>query len=110
MKVLPVILSGGSGTRLWPLSRKSLPKQFLKSFSHNSLFQETIIRVKGLELETLLEPLIICSNEHRFLVRDQLEEINSDYTDIITEPQPKNTAPAIAIAALYSLRKYAEDV
>ena len=77
MKVLPVILSGGSGTRLWPLSRDSLPKQFLPLFSEISLFQETIRRVKSIEGFEILDPLIICNYEHCFLVKDQLKQINS---------------------------------
>lgn len=110
MKVLPVILSGGSGTRLWPLSRNSLPKQFLTSFSDYSLFQQTILRLKHLNIDEILEPLIICNYEHRYLVKNQLEEIESQFSDIIAEPFPKNTAPALAIASLYAINKFSEDV
>lgn len=97
--IVPIILSGGSGTRLWPLSRKLYPKQFQSLVNKNTLFQDTILR---LEIEAS-SPLIICNEVHRFIVAEQLREINSKNHGIILEPVGKNTAPAIAIAALKTL-------
>jgi mannose-1-phosphate guanylyltransferase/mannose-6-phosphate isomerase len=98
MKITPIILSGGSGTRLWPLSRSSNPKQFLDFFDNNSLFSKTILRASD---ETIFNPLItICNNEHRFLVASELQKNNIKAQSIILEPIAKNTAAAIAIAAL----------
>ena len=96
--MIPVIMSGGSGTRLWPLSRKNKPKQFLSLFGEQSLFQDTLSRLSG--LEKLEAPIIVCNDEHRFLVAEQLHEINSQTAKIMLEPCARNTAPAIAIAAL----------
>lgn len=95
--IVPVILSGGSGTRLWPLSRKSHPKQYLKlSNNSKSLLQNTLLRLpKGFE-----DPLILTNEEHRFIVIDQLKEISILPKDIYLEPIPKNTAPAITIASM----------
>ena len=73
MNIVPVILSGGSGTRLWPLSRQQYPKQFLSLLGNNSMFQETILRLKG--LESLLDPIVVCNYNHRFLVAEQLNQI-----------------------------------
>ena len=94
--VVPVVLSGGSGTRLWPISRKLFPKQFINLVSDVSLFQDTIMRLPN---ETL-EPLIICNEEHRFIVAEQLRQIKSKNKGIILEQVGRNTAPAMAIAAL----------
>lgn len=97
----PIILAGGSGTRLWPLSRTQRPKQFLRlTDATNSLFQQTILRLDGLEM---LAPQIICNEEHRFLVNQQLKDIGYQNASILLEPVGRNTAPAIAIAALNSL-------
>ena len=103
--IIPTILSGGSGTRLWPLSRKHNPKQFLKLVSENTLFQDTIIRLP----KNLSNPVVICNEDHRFLVAEQLREINCDSNGIILEPIVKNTAPAIALAALKFNNKNSED-
>jgi len=94
--IVPVILSGGSGTRLWPLSRKLHPKQFINLVNDTTLFQDTILRLP----EGVSEPFIICNEEHRFLAAEQLREINKKTKGIILEPEGKNTAPAIALAAL----------
>ena len=98
--ILPVILSGGKGTRLWPLSRTSLPKQYLNldKDSKNSLLQDTFLRLKG--LKNLINPLIICNEEQRFIVAEQFRAINEEPWSILLEPFGRNTAPAIAIAAL----------
>ncbi|WP_371189631.1 mannose-1-phosphate guanylyltransferase/mannose-6-phosphate isomerase [Thalassotalea maritima] len=93
--IKPVIMAGGSGSRLWPLSRKLLPKQFLKIASDNTMIQETVLRLKGLQVS---EPTTICNEEHRFVVAEQLREIDQ-LGSIILEPVGRNTAPAIALAA-----------
>lgn len=94
--IIPVILCGGSGTRLWPLSRKLYPKQFMRLVNDNTLFQDTILRLP----KEVANPLVICNEEYRFLAAEQLRQINKDSNDIILEPIGKNTAPAIALAAL----------
>jgi mannose-1-phosphate guanylyltransferase len=94
--IVPVILSGGSGTRLWPLSRKFHPKQFINLVNDTTLFQDTILRLP----EGVADPLIICNEEHRFLAAEQLRQIHKKSNGIILEPIGKNTAPAIALAAL----------
>ena len=94
--ITPVILSGGSGTRLWPLSRKLHPKQFIDLVNDTTLFQDTILRLP----KNTANPLIICNEEHRFLAAEQLRQINKESNGIILEPIGRNTAPAIALAAL----------
>jgi mannose-1-phosphate guanylyltransferase/mannose-6-phosphate isomerase len=98
VRFYPVILSGGSGTRLWPMSRKLLPKQFLALLSEHTLFQETALRVKP--IEGCAAPIVVCNDEQRFLAADQLREIGVDAAAMILEPVGRNTAPAIAVAAL----------
>jgi mannose-1-phosphate guanylyltransferase/mannose-6-phosphate isomerase len=102
--IIPVILSGGLGTGLWPLSRKNLPKQYLRLISENSMLQETIIRLNN--LDNLRSPLIICNEEHRFLVKEQCKKINIEDSIILLEQTGRNTAPAIAAAAIQSLKDY----
>ena len=102
--IIPVILSGGSGTRLWPLSRQDYPKQFLSLVNDTSLFQDTILRLPN----NMADPIIICNEKHRFLVAEQLRQINKKPHSIILEPFGKNTAPAIALAAIKS-KKNDED-
>ena len=99
-KVIPIILAGGTGSRLWPLSRESFPKQFLKLTDEDdyTLLQKTYKRVKG--LKNLCKPIIICNKEHRFIVGDQMKKIDAEPLAIILEPSRRNTAPAITIAAL----------
>jgi mannose-1-phosphate guanylyltransferase / mannose-6-phosphate isomerase len=97
MRIHPVILSGGSGTRLWPLSRKHMPKQLLALTSEDTLLQVTLNRVNG---ESFEPPLIICNTEHRFIVAEQVRSIDISVRDIILEPIGRNTAPAAAIAAM----------
>ncbi|MCQ2576996.1 MAG: mannose-1-phosphate guanylyltransferase/mannose-6-phosphate isomerase [Treponema sp.] len=122
MKIFPVILSGGAGTRLWPLSVPECPKQFLPLVSDRTMIQETLLRLDGLETAN---PVVICNESHRFLVAQQLEEILSgkrsfDYAQddkvaaqdgrknckpaILLEPLPRNTAPAIAVGAWQALK------
>ena len=94
--IVPIILSGGSGTRLWPLSRKLHPKQFIDLVNDTTLFQDTILRLP----KDTANPLIICNEEHRFLAAEQLRQIDKESNGIILEPIGRNTAPAIALAAL----------
>ena len=103
MKITPVILCGGSGTRLWPLSRQHYPKQFLKLVGDATLFQQSISRAIALENKDIqIEEILIITNEnHRFLVLEQLDELKINIpTQILLEPEPKNTAPALTLAAL----------
>lgn len=96
--ITPVILSGGGGTRLWPLSRTHFPKQYWALANEKTLLQETALRVASTTF--FKQPLIICNNEHRFLVAEQLREINLTPSHIVLETESHNTAPAIAIACL----------
>lgn len=98
--ILPVIMAGGTGSRLWPMSRELYPKQFLRLYGEQSMLQETVTRLKGLEAS---EPLVICNEEHRFLVAEQLRQINQLSNNIILEPVGRNTAPAITLAALSAI-------
>mgnify|MGYP005633092347 FL=1 len=99
MKIFPVILSGGSGKRLWPISRKQFPKQYQNLTGRHSMLQETVLRLQG--IENLANPIIICNVEHRFIVADQLQQINALDASIILEPIGRNSAPAIAAASVY---------
>ena len=97
MTIIPVILSGGAGTRLWPLSRSQYPKQFLSLAAQNTMIQETLLRLEGIDVAS---PIVICNESHRFIVADQLAQINVKNPFIILEPLGRNTAPAIAAGAL----------
>lgn len=108
MKIIPVVLSGGSGIRLWPLSRKDHPKQYLSLTGDDSMLQETILRLDG--LDNILDPIIVCNADHRFLVAEQCREIGVKNPAILLEPVGRNTAPAIAAAALQSLKQETGDV
>ena len=99
--IFPVVLSGGSGSRLWPLSRTLLPKQFLPLVSDKTMLQETLLRLSG--IPGLKEPVLVCSNDHRFLAAEQLREISVVAGAQILEPAGRNTAPAVAVAALHVL-------
>lgn len=104
--MIPVILSGGSGTRLWPLSRKQYPKQFLSLVSEHTMIQDTMLRLSG--LNGIKAPIVVCNENHRFMMAEQLWEIDIKPAAIILEPVGKNTAPAVAIAALTA--KSGDDV
>ena len=108
MKICPIIISGGVGSRLWPLSRSAYPKQFIKLLGERSLFQETLLRIKTEEI-IFLDPVIVCNEEHRFIVAEQIKEINFGSTKIILEPSQKNTAPAIALASIYLKNTYHDE-
>ena len=103
INIIPVILSGGSGTRLWPLSRKQYPKQYLPLVSDKTMLQETILRLDG--LDNLADPIIVCNADHRFLVAEQLQQINIKNPTILLEPIGRNTAPAVAAAAFQSIKQ-----
>lgn len=104
-QIIPVILCGGLGSRLWPLSRESFPKQFISIFSKNiSLLQSTANRSK--KIKNVEDPILICNEAHRFIVAEQMREINIQPQSILLEPFGKNTAPAITLAALKSLERY----
>ena len=109
-KIYPVILCGGTGTRLWPISRKSFPKQFLSlnSQSKYSLLQQTQIRIN--KFKNFSNTIFICNEEHRFLVAEQMREIDIKPKSIILEPIGRNTAPSIVLAALQSLKSCKEAV
>ncbi|PNS09221.1 mannose-1-phosphate guanylyltransferase/mannose-6-phosphate isomerase [Solilutibacter silvestris] len=104
----PVILSGGSGSRLWPLSRQNQPKQFLALVGDHSLFQETVQRAS--RLDGVQPPVTVCSEDHRFMVGEQLQEIGVANGGILLEPVARNTAPAIALAALHVLASDADGL
>ena len=101
MVILPVIMAGGSGSRLWPLSRELYPKQFLQLDGDVTMLQTTLRRLRGL---SAVNPVVICHEDHRFLVAEQLRAMNKLANNIILEPAGRNTAPAIALAALTALQ------
>ncbi len=105
--VLPVILTGGSGTRLWPLSRARYAKQYLALDGENTLLQDTILRLSGL---SHLPPLLVCNEDSRFLAAEQIRQIGLEGAAVLLEPAGRNTAPAIALAALESTANGADPV
>ena len=98
--ITPVIMAGGSGTRLWPLSRQLNPKQFLKLTGETTMFQQTLQRLQGLPCSG---PIVVCNEEHRFLAGEQILEMGVKDFSLILEPAPRNTAPAIALAAIHAM-------
>ena len=105
-KIVPIILAGGSGSRLWPLSRNSFPKQFLNLIQDDeyTMLQKTYKRIES--IENICKPIVICNEEHRFIVAHQMKEIDIEISEIILEPEGRNTTPAITIAALKVLEKF----
>lgn len=99
--LIPVVLSGGSGTRLWPLSRELYPKQLLPLVGQGTMLQETLSRLDG--VDAVSTPIVVCNEQHRFLVAEQLRQIKVKSRSIILEPIGRNTAPAVAVAALSAL-------
>ena len=102
--MIPVIMAGGSGTRLWPLSRTAFPKQFLSLGFDSTLLQQTVQRLEGLNCTT---PIVITGEEHRFLVAEQLRQVKYS-SSILLEPVGRNTAPAIALAAFKAMESSEE--
>ena len=104
MKVQPVILCGGAGTRLWPLSREHFPKQLLALDGDDTLLQATMRRLDGAmpELEESAPPLVVCNREHRFMVAEQLRAAGLRLGTLIPEPAGRGTAPALTLAALHA--------
>ena len=99
--LVPVLLCGGSGTRLWPLSRSSYPKQFVEFQKGQTLFKSTLKRVAS--LSNVSNPIVVCNKDHRFLAKRDLDDL-SCHAAIIVEPVAKNTAPAIALAAVEAVK------
>ena len=107
MTVVPVLMAGGSGTRLWPLSRASYPKQFLRLLDHDSLLQATVKRARKIPGAT--PPLVIGNEKHRFIIAEQIQEVGFEHPNILLEPEGRNTAPVAAVAAHYVSDKYGPD-
>lgn len=105
--IVPVILAGGTGSRLWPLSRSAYPKQLLSLVGGNSMLQETLLRAQS--IPNSVPPVVICNQDHRFLVEEQLRNIGVNNACIILEPMGRNTAPAVAIASLFLTDYYKND-
>lgn len=103
LPIVPVILAGGSGTRLWPLSRELYPKQLIRLIGQGTMLQDTLARLIGLDAAD--PPIVICNDEHRFMVAEQLRERDIVPSAIILEPVGRNTAPAVAAAALFVLKR-----
>jgi mannose-1-phosphate guanylyltransferase/mannose-6-phosphate isomerase len=112
IQVTPVIMAGGSGTRLWPLSRSGFPKQFLVLSGNSSLFQQAVSRLQGLGSDVIdvAAPLVVGNEEHRFLVLDQLRELKIEPGAVLLEPMGRNTAPAMTLAALQALESGTDPV
>ncbi len=116
MPLQPVILSGGSGSRLWPLSREAFPKQFLPLTSEHTMLQDTVRRVQGLDedqpdrVSRLFDPIVVCNEAHRFLVAEQFRAMGRRPASIILEPKGRNTAPALTLAALAATLDGADPV
>jgi len=107
--IVPIVLAGGSGTRLWPLSRQSYPKQFLHLVDQQyTMLQLTLKRLENFSLQ-VLPPIIVCNENYRFIVAEQLRQINIQHASIILEPCAKNTAPAITLAALQAQELYPDQ-
>lgn len=105
--IFPIVMAGGSGSRLWPLSRASYPKQFLNMFGAQSLLQETLERVKLLDC---FSPIVICNEEHRFLAAEQIRKIGMTDASLVLEPIGRNTAPTVALGALLSQKRMADSL
>ena len=105
--MIPVILSGGSGSRLWPLSRKQFPKQFLALTGEHTLFQQTLERLRFDGMDT---PIVVCNKDHKFIVQEQLAALNLETQGILMEPFGRNTAPAVAMTAMKLVNEGRDDL
>ena len=120
LALVPVILCGGSGTRMWPLSRETYPKQFLALHGHQTMLQDTALRLRGLEnlhggatlalAVQVAAPIVVCNVEHRFLTAGQLAAVGIHHPDIVLEPEGRNTAPALTLAALQAVAQGADPL
>lgn len=113
MKIRPVILCGGSGTRLWPFSREQYPKQLLKLFDETTMLQSTVLRLKDIKLvsdNVLASPILVANEDYRFLVAQQMREIDQKDSALIIEPHARNTAPAVTLAALEAIKERDDSV
>ena len=111
MKLCPVILAGGGGTRLWPLSREHYPKQFLTLFDDNTLLQNTLLRLDNIDNSLdVCDPLIICNEAHRFLVAEQSAQCNKNISKIILEPKGRNTAPALTVSCFDQIEEKDDSI
>ena len=108
--IIPILLAGGSGTRLWPLSRKSCPKQFLKIIGTNTLFQESALRLTSSDEILFAKHITVTNSDFRFIVSEQLQEVGIDPGPILIEPESKNTAPAILAAALHAKANHKDAI
>lgn len=109
--IIPVLLCGGSGTRLWPLSRKSYPKQFVPLMGEETLFQASAKRLSGSAHGlTFATPMVLTNSDFRFIVTEQLQAIGIDPGAILIEPEGRNTAPAVLAAALHALKTDPEAI
>ena len=109
-KITPILLCGGVGKRLWPVSRKSFPKQFHSYFSDKTLFQDTLTRVKSSKKINFNDPLIVTHQDYRFIVLEQMEKLKHKFTKIFLEPYSKNTAPSILAADFGNLQRDCEMI
>ena len=109
-KITPIILAGGTGTRLWPLSRKSYPKQFSNLIGSKTLFQQCALRLSSSDNITFTKHVTVTNSDYRFIVAEQLQNINIDPGPILIEPTSKNTAPAILAATLYDYANNSDSV
>ena len=115
LALVPVILCGGSGTRMWPLSRETYPKQFLALHGHQTMLQDTALRLRGLEnlhadAPAVAAPIVVCNVEHRFLTAGQLAAVGIHHPSIVLEPEGRNTAPALTLAALQAVAHGADPL
>ncbi len=106
--IIPVILCGGSGTRLWPMSRELYPKQFLPLVGSRTMLQDTIVRLQN--IGEIHNPIFICNEEHRFLLAEQVRQLDVNASAIILEPEGRSTAPAVAVAAMKALEDYQDPL
>ena len=103
--ITPILLAGGSGTRLWPLSRESYPKQFSKLIGDLTIFQQSALRLTSSSILEFMPPIVMTNTDFRFIVGEQLKEAGVNLGPIIIEPEVKNTAPAILSACLFAFSK-----
>ncbi|MBL8249097.1 MAG: NTP transferase domain-containing protein, partial [Candidatus Competibacter sp.] len=106
--IIPVILSGGSGARLWPLSRETYPKQFLPMVDERTMVQNTALRIAG--MSDVTAPMVVCNEDHRFMVAEQLRAVGIHPAAVILEPIGRNTGPAVAVAALHAQNAGADPI